>query len=84
MVRTPKSPERRAQEALDVAMRRLTKARTRRDQLKLDLGAAEAEVTAAEKRRDYVAQNPDLPAVQKPDTYKKTTTAPGDGPPAAT
>lgn len=59
----------KAQAALDVNHRALTKARKHRDQLKVDLKAAEAEVTAREKRRDYLAQNPDLPPVQNADTY---------------
>lgn len=75
MSRQTKSPAERAQAAFDTAYRQLQRARTRRDQLATDLKAAETEVTAAEKRRDYLAMNPDLPPAQNIDTYGTTQSA---------
>ena len=73
--RQKKTPAQKAQEAFDVASRRLDRARTARDKLKTQLDEATAEVEAAQKRRDYLANDPDLPAVQTADTYTEADLA---------
>ena len=76
--RTKKTAAEKAQEAFDVASRRLDRARSARDKLKTQLDEATAEVEAAQKRRDYLANDPDLPAVQNVDTYAEGEVT-GDG-----
>lgn len=51
----------RAQEALDTADRVVARIKGRLDAAKQTVKELEAELTSAQKRRDYAAQNPDLP-----------------------
>ena len=60
--RQRKTDEQRATEALEVAKRRVTKAEERVTALKAELEAAAKEHADATARRDYLAQDPALPA----------------------
>lgn len=71
--RTPKTPAQRAQEALDVANRRVIRADKAIVALEWSLGDARRELAQAITRRDYVAQDPALP---------QTDTTPSTGDPA--
>lgn len=72
--RTKKTPARRAQEALDVADRIVDRLTKQRDTLRRGALAAEGALTDATKRRNYLAQNPDLPQTPtKPTTDKEPT-----------
>lgn len=60
--RNSKTPAERAQEALDTANRVVDRAEKRLTDAKAEVVKLEGELEAAGKRRDYLAQNPDLPA----------------------
>lgn len=60
MTRQSKTPQQRAQEALDVAKRATLRLNRKRDALQEELVHIEAELDAAVVRRDYLAQHPDL------------------------
>jgi len=65
--RPRKSPEQKAQEALDVAAKRLTKAQEKLAGLEAGIETAKAEVARAERFHNFAASNPDLPTtVQHP------------------
>lgn len=55
------TPAERAQQKLDVENRRVAKLEKKRDSLKAELDGVKGELEAAEKRRNYLRQNPDLP-----------------------
>jgi hypothetical protein len=59
--RTRRTPEQIAKEDLAKAADRRDRAVKRRDTLKKELKAAEAEVERADRFHDYAAKNPDLP-----------------------
>ena len=59
--RGTKTPAQRAQEALDVAERRVTKLDAALQKLIQEQRAVAAELEDAARRRDYAALNPDLP-----------------------
>lgn len=63
--RTRKSPQQRAEEALGVAERKVATFEKAVTKHKGKLAEAEAELTDAKRRRDYLAQSPDLPANQQ-------------------
>ena len=67
MTRQPKTPRQRAEEALAVAERAVKRLAIKRDQLQDDLETVEREHATAVRRRDYLAQHPDL-------QQQKTTT----------
>lgn len=70
--RTVKTPEQRAREALDAANRAVVKLDRKVDTTKALLAGLERELAAAIRRRDYLAQNPDLPTTAA-DTPANTT-----------
>lgn len=59
--RTLKTPAEKAIAALGVATRAVDKLAAKRKALMAELETNLTELDAAEKRRDYLAQNPDLP-----------------------
>jgi hypothetical protein len=61
MTRTTKTPAQRAQEALDVADRRVERCNALYDRAKTDFEQASVDLLSAERRRDYLASDPDLP-----------------------
>lgn len=75
MSRTTKSPAERAQENLDVANRLVERLTDKRDRLAQQHEAVTIDLDAAKARRDYLAQNPDLPPVQNADPYVEQDTA---------
>lgn len=58
--RQTKSPRQRAQEQLDVATRLVSRLETKKAQLQIELAGIEKEYAAAEARRLYLSQHPDL------------------------
>lgn len=83
MTRKAKTPGQRAQEALDVEERRVTKLTKQRDRLRTELDAVSAERDRAVVRRDYLKQNPDLilgvPDRDAPARRNRTTPAASTG-----
>ena len=63
MTRQPKTPAQRAQEAYDVAARIADRLDQKRRKAADDLDQLEREYAAAVRRRDYLAQHPDLAGV---------------------
>lgn len=61
--RVTKTPAQRAQEALDVAQRSVTRLEARKSVAEKELADINAELEPAVRRRDYLAQHPDLPEV---------------------
>lgn len=61
MTRQTKTPAQRAQEALEVEQRRVDRLTAARDEHKGRMQHAERDLDAAVRRRDYLAQSPDLP-----------------------
>lgn len=59
--RSKKSPAQKATEALNVQTRRVASLEKKHKALLSEAAALEPEIDAAKKRRDYLAQNPDLP-----------------------
>lgn len=55
----------KAQEALDIANRKIEKLQAKRDKAKADLDAAVKSLEAEERNRDYVAQHPALQSVEE-------------------
>jgi glutamine synthetase type III len=72
MSRQTKTPQQRAQEALDVEVRRVARLTAKRKALKAELDAVDTERDQAIVRRDYLAQHPDL--------QQNPTTTTGDTP----
>lgn len=79
MTRQAKTPGQRAQEALGIAQRRVSRIETDQKKAKAALELLQKEYAQAVARRDYLAQNPDLPkgnqstvtsAVASPDVLK--------------
>lgn len=60
------TPAERAAAALGVEQRRVDKLTKKRDALNAELAGLVDEITDATKRRDYLAQHPDLPANAAP------------------
>jgi len=58
--KTRKTAQEKAQEALDVAERKVTTFTEKRDKAKADLETAIASLEVAERNRDYVKQHPAL------------------------
>ena len=72
--RTPKTAQQRAQEALDVAERRVASLAERLAKLSGLIDAVQEDFDAAVTRRDFLAQNPDLPTpVDAPSTEQAST-----------
>jgi len=66
--RTPKDPAVKAQEAVEVLTRRLTKIRAAKDVLEGKVRELVTEERAVSKRLEYARANPDLPRTEaKPD-----------------
>lgn len=61
MTRQAKTPAQRAQEALGIAQRRVSRIETDQKKAKAALELLQKEYAQAVARRDYLAQNPDLP-----------------------
>lgn len=59
--RNTRTPAERAVEALEVERRRVGKLADKRDKLQRDLQLVVADLAIAERRRDYLAESPDLP-----------------------
>jgi hypothetical protein len=59
--RTLRTPTERAIAALGVEQRRVDKLTAKRDALMAEATEVSQDLMAAERRRDYLAQNPDLP-----------------------
>lgn len=59
--RATRTPAQRAQDALDVVDRQITGVRKRIEKAKAEVKAIASELTPLEKRREYLAANPDLP-----------------------
>lgn len=66
MTRQRRDPADKAQEALDIATRRVTKLRQKRHALESDLRALLEETEAAEADVAYLAQNPHLTPKTQP------------------
>jgi hypothetical protein len=66
VTRQTKSDAQRATEALAVADRKVKRLKADRAKHQGALNTVVAQLEAAEKRRDYLAQNPDLPQTQTP------------------
>lgn len=62
MTRQAKTPAQRAQEVLGIAQRRVSRIETDQKKAKAALELLQKEYAQAVARRDYLAQNPDLPA----------------------
>lgn len=60
VVRQSKTPRQRAEEALGVTERLVDRLTKQRDKIAAELETTAAELEAATRRRDYLAQNPDL------------------------
>jgi hypothetical protein len=60
VTRTKKTPQQRAEEALAAAERNVERLDKRVKQLSRDHDQAVEDLGKAERRRDYLAQNPDL------------------------
>jgi hypothetical protein len=61
MTRQAKTPRQRAEEQLGVADRKVNKLQAAKLRIKADLAAIESDLADAVRRRDYLAQSPDLP-----------------------
>lgn len=59
--RVRKTPQEKAVEALRIANAEVERLEAKRVRLDTELGDVATELMAAVKRRDYLAQNPDLP-----------------------
>lgn len=68
MARTPKTPRQRAEEALGIEDRRVTKLTKQRDHARTKYEALEHDLTASTARRDFLAKSPDLPQPTPPAT----------------
>ena len=68
MTRQAKTPRQRAEEALAVADRLVSRLEKKRDELTTDLRVIERELVSQVARRDHLANHPDLPQTQQPDT----------------
>jgi hypothetical protein len=64
MTRQAKTPRQRAEEQLGVADRKVKKLQTARLRAAAELQAIESDLEDAVRRRDYLAQSPDLPKQQ--------------------
>lgn len=75
ITRTQKTPRQRAQEALAVAERKVKRLETEKAKHDAALTDVSNQLGAARKRRDYLAQDPDLPQqpVQRTRTPGATT-----------
>ena len=60
MTRQRRDPAVKAQEALDIAKRRVAKIRAKQDTLTTELDALAEELKVAERDREYLAQSPYL------------------------
>ena len=60
MTRHRKTPQQRAQEALGVATRAVERLATTQERLEAELQAVSADLSVAVRRRDFLAQHPDL------------------------
>ena len=58
--RQRKTPQQRAQEALGVATRAVERLATTQERLEAELQTVSAELSVAVRRRDFLAQHPDL------------------------
>jgi hypothetical protein len=58
--RKQRTPRERAQDDLDIEVRKVEALVTRRDRLKAELGPVEEELESAVRRRDFLAGHPDL------------------------
>lgn len=74
--RTRKTPREKAQHAHDVAQRRVAALTTQKAKLEAELEKVFAELKVATRRRDYLAQSPDLeqPAQADENQDSKETT----------
>ena len=72
----------KAQEALEIANRKVEKLEAKRDKAKADLAAAIASLEAETKNRDYVAQHPALKSVEEHQASVATPAEPVTGKPA--
>lgn len=77
--RVVKSMRQRAEEALGVAERRVARLQSTHDQLEADLKSAAAELEDAKRRRDYLAQSPDLPTPPARAQSRARVTTPVEG-----
>jgi hypothetical protein len=59
--RTRKTPQQKAEQALGVAERRVAALTTQKAKFEAELATVFAELKDATRRRDYLAQSPDLP-----------------------
>lgn len=66
MTRQTHTPAERAQNALDIEQRRVDRLTAARDEHKGRMQHAEQELTAVVRRRDHLAQSPDLPQAPDP------------------
>lgn len=77
--RQRKTPRQRAEEALATKNRKVVRLDKQIDRLTADLAAARREQAEVIRRRDYLAENPDLP--QQPTRSKtSSTTTPEETP----
>lgn len=74
MTRQTRTPRERAEEALAVADRAVARLETKRDNRLAAARAVESEIREAVRRRDYLAQSPDLPSAPVALTVSDTTT----------
>lgn len=63
--RTPKTPQQRAEDAVGVLERRLTKLRVKHARASADLAGLDLEIGENERRLAYAKSNPDLPTTTK-------------------
>jgi hypothetical protein len=73
VTRQRKSPRQRAEEALGVANRAVIALDKKVDRLAADLAVARRELETATRRRDYLAQHPDLPQHPTTTTLEEPT-----------
>lgn len=71
MTRQTKTPAQRAQEAVDVLQRRLTKLRGKARAAREESETHDREARETQARLDYALQNPDLPT--QPEQYTAVT-----------
>jgi hypothetical protein len=72
--RTRKTPQDRATHALGVADRRVVALTKQRVEHQKKVHEIELELVDAERRRDYLAQSPDLPQPPQADETQESTT----------
>ncbi|MCA1570759.1 MAG: hypothetical protein LC798_10675 [Chloroflexi bacterium] len=72
MTRQRRDPAVKAQEALDIARRKVAKIRARHKALKAELVELEAELDVAERDVEYLAKNPRLAKPKTPPPAKET------------